>query len=58
MKNLNERTKLAMDLAKSAGMEIKRILNDDDIGTHEKGLNDVVTVADIKSERIIVDKIS
>ena len=58
MKTFNERTKLAMDLAKSAGKEIKRILNDDDIGTHEKGLNDVVTVADINSERIIVDRIS
>lgn len=57
MINFNERTKLSMELAKSAGKEIKRILNDEDICTHEKGLNDVVTIADIESEKIIVDQI-
>lgn len=58
MENFNERTKLAIDLAKIAGNEIKRILHDEDIHTKGKGLNDVVTIADIKSEKIIVDKIS
>ena len=56
--NFNERTKLAIGLAKVAGNEIKRILHDEDIHTKGKGLNDVVTIADIKSEKLIVDKIS
>ena len=58
MENFNERTKIAIELAKIAGKEIKRILHDEDIHTTGKGLNDVVTVADVKSEKIIVDKIS
>ena len=58
MENFNERTNTAIELAKIAGIEIKRILHDEDIHTTGKGLNDVVTVADIKSEKIIVDKIS
>ena len=58
MENFNNRTRLAIDLAKKAGNEIKRILHDEDIHTKGKGLNDVVTIADIKSEKLIVDKIS
>ena len=58
MENFAERTKLAIELAKIAGNEIKRILHDEDVHTKDKGLNDVVTIADIKSEKLIVDKIS
>ena len=58
MEIFNERTKTAIELAKIVGNEIKRILHDEDIHTTGKGLNDVVTVADVKSEKIIVDKIS
>ncbi len=58
MENFNERTKLAIELAKIAGNEIKRILHNEDINTRGKGLNDVVTIADIKSEKLIVDRIS
>ncbi len=57
MFNFNDRTKLAMELAKLAGSEIKRVLHNENIETKSKGLNDVVTVADIKSEKIIIDKI-
>ena len=55
--NLSERTKLAIELAKLAGKEIKRIRDEEDIQTKGKGLNDVVTIADVESERIIVNKI-
>lgn len=55
--NLSERTKLAIELAKLAGKEIKRIRDEEDIQTKGKGLNDVVTIADIESEKIIVNKI-
>ena len=58
MENFNERTKLAIELAKIAGNEIKRILHNEDIKTRGKGLNDLVTIADIKSEKLIVDRIS
>ena len=54
---LCERTKLAIELAKLAGTEIKRILREEDIHTKGKGLNDVVTIADVESEKIIVNKI-
>ena len=53
MENFNERTNTAIELAKIAGIEIKRILHDEDIHTTGKGLNDVVTIADVKSEKII-----
>lgn len=56
--DFNERTKIAMKLAKLAGNEIKRILHEEDINTKGKWLNDVVTIADVKSEEIIVNKIS
>ena len=54
----NERTKLAIELAKIAGKEIKRIRDEEDIETKGKGVNDVVTVADIRSEKIITTKIN
>lgn len=57
MFNFGERTKLAIELAKLAGDEIKRICYEEDIQTKGKGLNDVVTVADLESEKIIVNKI-
>ena len=57
MIDFNERTKLAIELAKLAGKEIKRIRDEEDIQTKGKGLNDVVTIADIESEKIIVNKI-
>ncbi len=57
MNNFNERTKLAMELAKIAGKEIKRIREEEDINVKSKGTNDVVTVADYKIEKLIIDKI-
>ena len=57
MNNYNERTALAIDLAKIAGKEIKRILHEEDIQTKGKDLNDVVTIADLESEKIIVNKL-
>jgi len=56
--NFNERTKTAIELAKLAGNEVKRILHEESVNIKNKGLNDVVTIADVKSEEIIVDKIS
>lgn len=53
MININERTKLAIELAKIAGKEIKRIHDEEDMQTKGKGLNDVVTIADIESEKIV-----
>lgn len=57
MLEFNDRTKLAIELARKAGEEIKRKLHEEDINTSTKGLNDVVTVADVKSEELIVQKI-
>ncbi len=57
MNDLSERTIFAIETAKLAGKEIKRIVHEDDIQTKGKGLNDVVTVADIESEKMIVEKI-
>ena len=56
--NFNERTKAAIELANLAGNEIKRILHEENLNTKGKWLNDVVTIADIKSENIIVEKLS
>ncbi len=53
----NDRTRLAIKLAREAGNEVKKILHEDNIYTKEKGLNDVVTIADTTSENIIVKKI-
>lgn len=58
MNNFSERTKLAIELAKMAGKEIKRIRDEEDIKTKGKGLNDVVTIADVESEKIITVKIN
>ena len=52
MIDFNERTKLAMELVILAGKEIKRIRDNEDIKTKGKGLNDVVTIADVESEKI------
>ena len=57
MNDFNERTKLAKALAKEAGSKIKEMLHNEDIHTKGKGLNDVVTIADTASEKIIVNKI-
>ena len=58
LNSFNDRTILAKSLAKEAGIEIKRLLHNEDIHTKGKGLNDVVTIADTKSENIIVEKIN
>lgn len=55
--NYNERTKLALEIAKLAGDKIVEIQKGD-MGTRSKGLNDVLTIADITSEEIIVNAIS
>lgn len=54
MNNFNERTILAKGLVKEAGQEIKRMLHNEDVQTKDKGLNDVVTIADTASENILV----
>ena len=57
MEDFSERTLLAIRLAKEVGQEHKRILNEENLNTAKKGLNDVVTIADTKGENIIVNKI-
>lgn len=57
MSNFTARTLLAMKLAKEAGQEIKKILKEKNIEVKRKGLNDVVTIADTKSETLIIEKI-
>lgn len=59
MKNeiFNERTKLAIKLAKKVGDIILEISNNGDLKTKEKGLKDVVTIADAASEEMIVSSI-
>ena len=57
MDSFNKRTKLAIELAKTAGNTIKRILDEKNIKTKVKGLNDVVTIADIESEKLIINRI-
>ena len=52
--NFQDRTILAMDLAKKAGEEILRIYQNSDLDTKEKDTKDVVTIADTKSEEIII----
>jgi len=58
MNQFNERTKLAMKLAQIAGKEIKAILQKQKLDTKAKGLNDVVTVGDVKSESLILAEIA
>lgn len=53
----NDRTKIAMELAKRAGEAILKIQSGD-MQTREKGLNDVLTVADTTSEDMITSAIS
>ena len=54
--NFNERTKLAIDVVKLAGAKVLEIQKGD-MGTKEKGFNDVVTLADLASEEIITSAI-
>ena len=59
MKNcFNDRTKLAMKLARVAGKKLKNILHKDNLNTKQKGINDVVTIGDIESEKLIVTEIA
>ena len=51
-----ERTLFAMNIAKQAGNKIKKIQKGD-LGTTIKGLNDVLTIADVASETLIVNAI-
>jgi len=52
MIDFNERTELAIELVILAGKEIKRIRGEEDFQTKGKGLNDVVTITDVESEKI------
>ncbi len=51
--NFNDRTNLAITLARKAGEEILKIAQTNNLDTKEKGTKDVVTIADTKSEEII-----
>lgn len=55
--NFNDRTKLAMELAKKAGKAILKIVDSGELNTREKGIKDVLTVADTTSEEIILNSI-
>ncbi len=55
--DLSDRTRLAMKLAKEAGEAIKKIQQSGNMETKEKGIKDVLTIADITSEKIIVNGI-
>lgn len=56
-KIFSSRTILAIKLAKQAGNKILEISKNGDLKTREKGLKDVLTIADTTSEDIIVDGI-
>jgi len=56
MQEFNERTKLAEELARRAGERVLEIQKGD-VGAKAKGINDVVTIADFESERIITEAI-
>lgn len=53
----NERTNFIQKIVKEVGKTILEIQNGD-MQTHEKGTNDVLTIADTTSEKIIVNAIS
>lgn len=53
----NKRTTLAQKIAKKAGKTILEIQSGD-MQTHEKGCNDVLTIADTTSEKMIIEAIS
>lgn len=55
--NFNSRTLLAIKLSKISGFEIANIANSGILNTKDKGINDVVTIADLKSEEIIINGI-
>ena len=57
MIDISKRTQIAIELAKLAGKKIKRIRDEKNVQTKSKCLNDVVTIADVESEKIIVNKI-
>lgn len=57
MDNFNERTKFAIDIAIKAGQEIKKIYDENDLQVKDKGLNDVITIADTASEKTIIEGI-
>lgn len=54
----DDRTILAIDLAKMAGNKILEIAKSGNLGIKDKGFKDVVTIADTESEDIITDGIS
>lgn len=57
-KNLfSDRTNLAIQLAQEAGQTILQIAQSGNLDTKEKGINDVLTIADTASEEIIISKI-
>ena len=53
----NDRTKLAIELAKKAGEAILQIAQSGNLNTKEKGIKDVLTIADTTSEEIIINGI-
>ena len=57
MNDFSKRVEFAKSIAKEAGNEIKRIRHHEDVHTKSKGLNDVLTIADVASKKMIVDKI-
>lgn len=58
MVDFNERTKLAMKVAREAGVEVSKIFNGEvDLETEVKEDNSPLTIADKASEKLIVDAI-
>ena len=52
--SFSNRTKLAIDLAKKSGEAILQISRNGDMHIKEKGIKDVLTIADTTSEEIII----
>lgn len=57
LKDLNDRTLVAIELAKMAGNEILKVASTTKLNIKDKGINDVVTIADFNSEKIIIEGI-
>lgn len=55
--NFNERTLFAMRIAKEAGLEISKIQKTGNFQTKDKGIKDVLTIADTTSEKMIMEGI-
>lgn len=53
----SERTNLAIELAKKAGKAIQEIAENGNLNTKDKGIKDVLTIADTTSEEIIINGI-